>query len=138
MVTAKSKGLVKRGQLARLAGCNIETVRYYENIGLMPEPARTASGHRIYAYKDQARLRFILRSRDLGFSLNDIRSLLGIEDCKPSCEHVYALTQQHLENLRAKIADLQKLEKTLADMAKNCAHGHTPDCPIIDALTAQQ
>ncbi|PHS36175.1 MAG: transcriptional regulator [Robiginitomaculum sp.] len=137
MSIAKSKGPVKRGQLARLAGCNIETVRYYENIGLMLEPARTSSGHRIYAHKDQTRLKFILRSRELGFSLNDIRSLLGIEDCEPSCEQVYALTQRHLGKLRTKITDLQKLETTLANMAKNCADGQTPNCPVIDALTTQ-
>ena len=137
MVITNSRAPIKRGQLARLMKCNLETVRYYENIGLMPEPARTHSGHRLYAQADQARLKFILRGRELGFSLADIRALLGIEDGEPSCAQVHALTQKHLGSIRAKITDLQKLETTLAIMATKCVGGQTPDCPVIDALAAQ-
>ncbi len=142
MVITNSRAPIKRGQLARLVKCNIETVRYYENIGLMPAPERTLSGHRLYGLSEQTRLKFILRGRELGFSLADIGALLGIEDGEPSCAQVHALTQKHLGSIRAKITDLQKLETTLADMAMKCAAnasttGLAPKCPVIDALVLQ-
>lgn len=126
---------VKRGALARRAGCNIETVRYYEKIGLLQPPERTESGHRLYSRDDQARLGFILRGRELGFSIEELRSLLSLVDSSGyTCGEVQAMTLRHLEDVRRKIADLRRLEATLRDVSARCQGGDVPDCPVIDAL----
>ncbi len=130
------KQFIKRGALAKVAGCNLETIRYYEKIGLLLPPERTTSGHRLYAQDDRARLRFILRCRELGFSIEEIRSLLGLVDTGAySCGEINQLTLIHLSSIRQKISDLKKLEKTLKTISDECSKGDTPDCPIIDALT---
>ena len=90
MAITSPRAALKRAELAGRLGCNLETIRYYEKIGLLPDPARTASGHRLYSNGDQVRLRFILRARSLGFSVEDVRSLLGINDGRPSCAEVSA------------------------------------------------
>ncbi|MDR9485979.1 MAG: helix-turn-helix domain-containing protein, partial [Sediminimonas sp.] len=95
-----------RGELARETGCNIETIRYYEKTGLLPGPPRTAAGYRIYSASHLGRLRFILRARELGFPMEDIRGLLGLDDgAAPNCAEVKARTERHLADVRAKIAD---------------------------------
>lgn len=128
---------LKRGELARRAGCNLETIRYYEDIGLMPEPDRSAAGHRLYSTEDQRRLRFILRSRELGFSIDEIRSLLSMVDSGSyTCGEIHALTQEHLKSVAGKIADLKKLQRTLKSISSDCAAGNEPECPIVDALIA--
>ena len=124
------------GRLSDATGVKIETIRYYEKIGIMPNPPRTSGGQRIYSAAHQARLGFIKRSRDLGFSLDAVRSLLGLSDEPPSCGEVHAITTTHLEEGRVKIDDLKRLERTLSAIAAECAGGDTPDCPIIDALVA--
>jgi len=134
MPITNSRSFIKRGKLAKLAACNIETIRYYENIGIMSQPMRTTSGHRLYSKQDQERLKFVLRCRGLGFSLTDIRYLLGMEEQPLSCEQVYVLTKNHLQTVRSKISDLKKLEATLADMSAKCERGVTPDCAVITAL----
>jgi MerR family transcriptional regulator, mercuric resistance operon regulatory protein len=127
--------VIKRGELARRSGCNLETIRYYENIGLLQPPERTASGHRLYTPGDQARLGFILRGRDLGFSIEELKSLLSLVDSHHySCGEVRDLTNNHLVSVRAKIADLTRLERTLADVSARCEGGDVPECPIIDTL----
>ena len=127
--------VIKRGELARRSGCNLETIRYYENIGLLRPPERTASGHRLYTPGDQARLGFILRGRDLGFSIEELKSLLSLVDSHHySCGEVRDLTNNHLVSVRAKIADLTRLERTLADVSARCEGGDVPECPIIDTL----
>ncbi len=125
----------KIGALSDHTGVNIETIRYYEKIGLLAKPPRAPSGHRVYDGALAGKLRFIRRARDLGFSLDDIRSLLGMEDKPPSCAEVYELTENHLANIRAKIADLKRLERTLSKVAEDCEKTATPDCPIIKALS---
>ena len=137
MSITNSRGFIKRGKLAKLAACNIETIRYYENIGIMSQPMRTTSGHRLYAKQDQERLKFVLRCRGLGFSLTDIRYLLGMEEQPLSCEQVYVLTKNHLQTVRSKISDLEKLEATLARMSAKCERGVTPDCAVITALATR-
>jgi MerR family mercuric resistance operon transcriptional regulator len=126
--------MISIGVLSTKTKVNIETIRYYEKIGLMPRAPRKASGHRIYGNDLVDRLMFIRRGRELGFSLDDIRNLMGMEDGKPSCADVHALTEKHLRGIRSKIADLKKLEKTLSHMAARCVGGQTPDCPVIEAL----
>ena len=132
MTTTK---MIKRGELANRSGCNLETIRYYEKIGLLKPPERTASGHRLYSRDDQARLGFILRGRDLGFSIGELKSLLTLVDSHDySCGEVLELTDGHLASVRRKIIDLKKLERTLADVSAQCDGGDVPECPIIDAL----
>lgn len=135
MTFTVSRGDVKRGELARISGCNLETIRYYENIGLMPNPARTDSGHRLYSPDNQRRLRFVLRARELGFSIDEIRSLLSLVVLGTyTCGEIYDITQEHLISVSDKIADLQKLQLTLKNISKDCATGDEPECPIVDTL----
>lgn len=126
--------MITIGILSKKTGVNIETIRYYEKIGLIPPPPRKDSGHRIYGPDLVNRLRFIRRGRELGFSLNDIRSLVGANDRPPNCDEVHLLTKTHLLDIRSKIVDLKKLEATLSSMANKCERGSAPDCPIIEAL----
>lgn len=125
------------GRLSDATGVKIETIRYYEKIGIMPDPPRTAGRQRVYGPAHEARLAFIKRSRDLGFSLEAVRSLLGLTDEPPSCAEVHSITIAHLADVREKISDLKRLEKTLSSIAARCVGGHTPECPIIDALAAR-
>jgi len=128
---------ITRGEVALRFGCNLETVRYYEKIGLLPPPARSQGGHRRYSLDDQRRLRFILRGRQLGFSIEELRSLLSLADSRAyTCGEVHALTVDHLESVRRKIADLKRLERTLSRISSECSGGAVPDCPVIDALWA--
>ncbi|ASK89654.1 MerR family transcriptional regulator [Sphingorhabdus sp. SMR4y] len=130
-----AKQFIKRGELAKITDRNIETIRYYEKIGLLLEPNRSAGGHRLYSRDDRARLGFILRGRDLGFSIEELKSLLSLVDSSDySCGEVLELTRDHLASVRQKIVDLRKLERTLTDVSAQCEGGDVPDCPIIDAL----
>ncbi|MBI3438529.1 MAG: helix-turn-helix domain-containing protein [Proteobacteria bacterium] len=126
---------LRRGELAQRVGCNLETIRYYEGIGLIPPPPRSEGRHRLYGGEHVRRLRFILRSRELGFSIEEIRALLTIEDGGGGCADVHALTSQHLELVRRKIADLRRLERTLSAAAAACARDASPECPIIETLS---
>jgi MerR family mercuric resistance operon transcriptional regulator len=126
---------MRRGELAQRSGCNIETVRFYEKQGLLPAPPRTAGGHRDYDHEHLKRLTFIRRSRELGFTLDQVRSLLGLVDGGEwTCAEVRAMTVEHSADVRRKIADLEKLAQVLEDMAAQCDGGAVPECPIIDTL----
>ena len=127
---------MRRGELAQQSGCNIETVRFYERLGLLPAPPRTAGGHRDYAPEHLRRLTFIRRSRALGFTLDEVRSLLALVGGDWTCAEVRAMTIEHLADVRRKIADLEKLERVLEDMTAQCEGGALPECPIVDALTS--
>ena len=128
---------IKRGELARLTGSNLETVRYYEKIGLLPEPPRSANDYRVYDETHVRRLRFVLRSRELGFTIEEIRGLLELVDGgNQTCGEVKARTEHHLSDVRAKIADLKRIEKILAQTAARCSGDAVPDCPILDALAS--
>jgi MerR family mercuric resistance operon transcriptional regulator len=128
-------GRLSRGKLARLTGCNAETIRYYENIGVLPPPPRTAGGHRVYSEEHARRLAFVLRSRQLGFSLEQVRGLLVLaDDGHDSCAEVKAMTLDHVALIRHKIADLRKMQHVLTDIAARCDDGAVPACPIIEAL----
>lgn len=123
------------GSLGRDSGVNIETIRYYERIGLMPRPRRTGGGHRQYERAHLKRLGFIRRSRELGFSLDEVRALLGLVDGgNYTCAEVRDLTLRHLAEVRGKIADLRRLERSLKDMAAQCSGTTVPVCPVIDVL----
>ena len=124
-----------RGILARRAGCNAETIRYYEKIGVMPEPARTGAGHRIYNAADQQRLTLVLRLRDLGFSIEELREVLLLIDSDTiTCSEVETITLDHIDVIKAKIRDLKAILKTLQDLVKKCDGGDTPDCGVLTEL----
>ena len=121
--------------LARKTGCNLETIRYYEKIGMMPDPPRTAAGYRMYDKDHVSRLRFILRGRELGFSLDDLRGLLALVDGgRQTCAEVKERTERHLADVRAKIADLKRVERVLAQTASKCTGEDVPECPVLEAL----
>ena len=123
------------GVLSKGTGCNIETIRYYERIGLMPKPPRSPGGHRLYEEDHLRRLTFIRRSRELGFTLEEVRGLLRLVDGGSyTCAEVKALTLDHAAEVRRKVADLRKLERVLKEMAAECDGGEVPECPIIDTL----
>ena len=127
--------VLTRGALASKTGCNIETIRYYEQIGMLPPPPRSEGGRRLYGQNLIKRLNFVLRSRDLGFTLEEIRELLRMVDDKNfTCAQVDVLAQKHLQDIRRKIAALKRLESTLETMTARCSRGQIPECPIIDAL----
>ncbi len=123
------------GVMARRSGCKVETIRYYERIGLMPAVARSAGGHRLYEAAHLRRLSFIRRCRELGFPLEAVRDLLGLIDGGDfACAEVKALTIAHAGEVRERIADLTRMERVLSDLAAQCDGGDVPDCAVIDAL----
>ncbi|MEW6321323.1 MAG: helix-turn-helix domain-containing protein [Acidobacteriota bacterium] len=125
-----------RGTLAKRTGCHLETVRYYEQTGLMPDPPRSAAGHRRYGADHERRLRFILRGRELGFTIDELRTLLGLVDRRQvTCGQIRTAALAHLDDVRRKIADLRRMERTLAATAARCQGGRVPDCPIIETLS---
>ncbi len=129
---------MRRGELAKRTGCNLETIRYYEKIGLMPEPSRTDAGYRQYQAEDERRLRFVMRGRELGFVIDDLRSLLDLVDRSAiSCGEVEKLARAHLASIRKKITDLKRMERILGGTVKSCSGDDVPDCPLIDSLFGQ-
>lgn len=133
-VLRPAKG-IQRAELARRTGSNLETVRYYEKVGLLPPPPRTATGYRSYDGAHERRLRFVLRARELGFSLEEIRALLRLADERDQpCAEASRLAVTHLADVRAKIADLKRMERVLKDVVAQCGDGTRPDCPLIDSL----
>ena len=125
------------GELSKRTGCNIETIRYYERIGLLRAPARTEGKFRRYSVNELRRLAFIRRARGLGFTLDEVRALLGFaENRARSCADVRDLAAAHLKDVRAKIADLRKMERVLGEMIQECADGTLPECPLIESLSA--
>ena len=126
------------GELSRRTGCNIETIRYYERIGLLPTARRESGGRfRRYGSDDIARLRFIRRARQLGFTLDDVRGLLRL--AATDSEHVRAearnLTAAHVGDIRAKIIDLQAIERVLTEAMCQCEAGRESRCPLIEVLS---
>ncbi len=134
ITTSRADGLTI-GELSKLTGVNIETIRYYERIKMLSAPPRTAGGRRVY---DPAHLRilaFIRRSRELGFSLDEIRALIRLGGPeKASCRQVREIAVHHLDDIRAKIADLRKMERVLAKTVAQCTGTNAPECPVLDIL----
>ncbi|MBN8483831.1 MAG: helix-turn-helix domain-containing protein [Sphingomonadales bacterium] len=126
---------VKIGELASATATKVETVRYYEKIGLLPPPARTSANYRAYGSDHLARLSFIRRARDLGFSLEAVRELLTLSDDKTqSCEAVDGIARIHLNEIDRKIGDLTALRTELDRVIGSCRHGTVADCKIIETL----
>ena len=123
------------GQLAKTTGTAVETVRYYEKIGLLPKVARTAGNYRSYGSAEVARLSFIRRARDLGFSLDQVRTLLSLADDRDlPCGEVDALARHHLDAVDRKIADLTALRSELSSLIAQCGRGTIAECRILEAL----
>ena len=123
------------GELSKSSGVNIETIRYYERIKLLSPPSRTAGGRRTYDSSDLRALVFIRRSRQLGFSLEEVRTLLRLGGPgKATCNEVREVATRHLEDIRSKLRDLKKLEEVLDATVSRCSGQSTPDCPVLDIL----
>lgn len=123
------------GEMGKATNTKIETIRYYEKIGLLPKPARTSSNYRDYGQAELGRLSFIRRSRDLGFSLDKVRALLGLSDEKScNCAGIDRIASQHLLEVDRKIADLRALRRELKAVIDSCDGGTVAECRIIEAL----
>lgn len=123
------------GVVARQSGCGIETIRFYEKAGILPRAQRTESGRRIYDEGDVARITFIRRARELGFSLDDVRGLLRLaEGNEDACEKVQSVAQHHLDEIAVKIADLMTMQTVLGALVVRCEQGDNAICPLITAL----
>ena len=123
------------GQAARQSGLSAKMIRYYESIGLLKAAHRTDSGYRVYGQDDLHTLAFIKRSRDLGFSLEEVGKLLTLwQDRQRASGDVKALARQHIEALNQKIVELSSLRDTLQVLVESCQGDHRPDCPILKDL----
>jgi MerR family mercuric resistance operon transcriptional regulator len=133
-------GGIAIGELSRLIGVNIESIRYYEKIKMLRRPPpRTESGRRVYGPAETRALAFIRRGRELGFGLDDIRALLALgAPGKASCADVREIAAHHLDDIRSKIADLRRLERLLAKTIAQCSGDKVPDCPILDILDVRR
>jgi MerR family transcriptional regulator, mercuric resistance operon regulatory protein len=134
----RSRGM-SIGELSRLTGVNIETIRYYEKIRMLKPPPRTEGGRRVYGSAETRLLAFIRRGRELGFGLDDIRALLALgAPGKASCADVREIAAHHLDDIRSKIADLRKLERLLAKTIAQCSGSKVPDCPVLEILDVRR
>lgn len=128
---------LRRGELAKRSGCNIETIRYYERIGLLPNPPRSENGFRCYDNSHLTRLMFVRRARGLGFTLDEVHDLLRLVDGGHyTCAQVQELALAHVEEIQNKIEDLRRMESALKEMAKQCSGENVPECPIIEILSS--
>ena len=138
ITTSRANGL-PIGELSKLTSVKIETIRYYERIKMLPLPPRTARGRRIYDLAHLRILAFIRRSCELGFSLDEIRALIRLGGPeKASCRQVRKIAAHHLDDIRAKITDLRKLERLLAKTVAQCTGTTAPVCPVLDMLDIQR
>jgi MerR family mercuric resistance operon transcriptional regulator len=124
------------GRLSASSGVNIETIRYYERIKLLAPPPRTPGGRRLYSGDDLRTLVFIRRARELGFSLEEVRALVRLATQGASCQQVRDIAVPRLEDIRAKLRDLRKMERALDAAVSRCSGQDVPECPILDALDA--
>jgi MerR family transcriptional regulator, mercuric resistance operon regulatory protein len=126
------------GELSRRTGVHVETIRYYERVGMLPAPPRTPAGRRIYDFGHRRRLGFIRRARELGFTLEEIRALLELDgsDGAPYAQ-AREIASRHLAGVRAKLASLARLEAILSETVARCAANRSPECPVLDVLEAE-
>jgi MerR family mercuric resistance operon transcriptional regulator len=123
------------GVLARRTGCNIETIRYYEKAGMIPHPARSEGGHRLYGIGHLKRLAFVMKARLLGFTLAEVKALLRLVDEQDRpCAEAKELAASHLRDVRAKLANLRAMEAVLKEMVVSCDKGQSGDCPLIERM----
>jgi len=138
ITTSRADGLTI-GELSKLTGVNIVTIRYYERIKMLPLPPRTAGGRRVYDGTHLRILAFVRRSRELGFPLDEIRTLIRLGGpAKVSCRQVREIALHHIDVIRAKISDLRKLERLLTKTVAQCTGTTAPICPVLDILDIQR
>jgi MerR family copper efflux transcriptional regulator len=138
LAEARGQGLHNIGDASASTGVSPKMIRHYEQIGLLPGVGRTFAGYRLYAEVDLHRLRFIKRARDLGFSIRQIESLLGLwDDRSRASAEVKALAREHARALGEKIAQMQAMQRTLDALAMRCQGDDRPDCPILDDLAEE-
>lgn len=132
---SKAGVVMNIGQAAAASGVNAKLIRHYESIGIVPKAARSDSGYRVYSENDVHILTFIRRARDLGFSMKEIKKLVGLwrNNSRASSE-VKNLALAHVKDLEKKIADLEAIAKTLKQLARCCHGDNRPECPILDEL----
>ena len=136
MSAARQRGLLNIGETAKASGVSAKMIRHYESIGLIGEARRTDAGYRVYNEQDVQVLQFIHRSRALGFSLEQIKTLLALwRDKQRASKDVRLMARQHIEELDRKIADLQAMKRTLEKLAGACHGDDRPECPILDDLS---
>jgi MerR family copper efflux transcriptional regulator len=134
---ALGRGLMDIGRASQASGVSVKMVRHYESIGLLPRVARTFANYRVYGPNEVHVLRFIRRGRDLGFSIEEIRELLGLWANKSrSSAAVKKVAARHVGDLKAKIREMESMVGTLEHLAKHCHGDHRPDCPILEDLAA--
>ncbi|OHE80161.1 MAG: Cu(I)-responsive transcriptional regulator [Lysobacterales bacterium GWF1_69_6] len=132
---AREQGLHNIGEASALTGVSAKMIRHYEAIGLIPPASRTFANYRLYNDADIHRLRFIRRARNLGFPMKQIEVLLGLwGDPQRSSAEVKRLAQAHSDELAARIAEMQAMQRTLQSLAAHCHGDHRPECPILDDL----
>jgi len=137
LADARQHGLHNIGQAAQLSGVSAKMIRHYESIGLIPPPSRTFAGYRLYNEADVHRLSFIRRARGLGFSIRQIEALLGLWDDRTRASvEVKRLAQAHVDELAAKIDEMQAMQRTLQHLAQRCHGDDRPECPILDNLAS--
>jgi MerR family mercuric resistance operon transcriptional regulator len=130
---------MKIGEAAAASGCHLETIRYYERIGLLPKAARRANGYRDYGREEVDRLRFIARGRELGFSLEEVRTLLRLaERTDMSCDEVDRLARQQLADVQTRISELQRMARELQRTIESCVRKSCGECAILGALQRTQ
>ena len=130
------QGSYRIGEAAQLSGVTAKMIRHYESLQLLPKPARTAGDYRVYGDKDVHTLKFIRRARDLGFSMKEIGTLLGLwRNQRRASAEVKRLSLKHVAALDEKIAQLKSMRATLANLASHCHGDHRPECPILDDLS---
>jgi len=137
-MTDKQQKPLTIGRVAKQADVGIDTIRFYERRGLLPEPQRTESGYRLYPPATVTRLHFIRRAKALGFSLDEIVTLLALQDTGGPKSEVKAITHRKLEQIEAKITDLARMRDVLRDLDRDCSGaGDVRGCPIIETLSGQ-
>lgn len=130
--------VVPIGRAAERSGCGIETIRFYEKIGVVPKARRTEGDRRVYTNAEVARIAFIRRARELGFSLDEVRSLLALaEGHSDACGKVQSIATHHLGEVAAKIATLTAMQTVLSGLVAQCERGGVGECPLIDALSVE-
>lgn len=123
------------GQLAAVTGTKVNTIRFYEDIGLMPKAERTTSGRRTYGKSDFVRLSFIRHARSMGFSVDDVRSLMALSDHpERDCTEAAAIARRHLEKVEERTASLQRLRAELRKLATSCDGGKAAQCRVIETI----
>jgi MerR family mercuric resistance operon transcriptional regulator len=131
----KVKSTMRIGELAARTGVKPETIRFYESEGVLPRPERATNNYRVYGEAHRRRLTFIARLRSLGFHLDEVRALLTMMDNDDTtCADVLALASAHLDEVRGRRRDLERLEHALADLVSRCHGWATPDCSFVETL----